>query len=176
MLVLPPRRTTGEARHALGVKPPVQKDSLYKPVERLPVRFSTLKVPKELQAALPFKSKPKDDVSVRPKKGQKGPTVKQGGGGGGPRAAPARVPVVREPAERKQAEMMHRLHAMYNAKEKKRKAKVSEQRSKEHAKRQKEEAATAAASAQVRKKRYVRMGMEEKRNAKRAKTAGAGDD
>ena len=42
-------------------------------------------------------------------------------------------------------------------------------------KRAKEDEATAAASAKVRKKRYVRMGMDEKRATKRAKTSG-GDD
>lgn len=34
-------------------------DSLYRPIERAPRKFNPLKVPKSLQAALPFKTKPK---------------------------------------------------------------------------------------------------------------------
>ncbi len=164
-------------RHAKSLLPPVKQDALYKPIERKPRRFNPLIVPKALQAALPFKSKPKDDAPSRlPAKKAKGPTVKQGGGGGGPRPAPPRVPVVLEPQEKKEAAMMHRLHTMYKDKEQKRKAKVGEQRAAQAKKRAKEDAEKEAASAKVRKKRYVRMGMEEKRQAKRAKTGGGGGD
>ena len=85
-------------------------------------------------------------------------------------------PVVLEPQEKKEAAMMHRLHTMYKDKEQKRKAKVGEQRAAQAKKRAKEDAEKEAASAKVRKKRYVRMGMEEKRQAKRAKTGGGGGD
>jgi len=49
-------------RASLNVAPPVLKDSLYKPVERTTRRFNKLGVPKALQEALPFKSKPKLDA------------------------------------------------------------------------------------------------------------------
>ena len=71
----------------------------YKPVERKPRRFNPLVVPKQLQAALPFKSTPKDDAPAAKGKGK---TAKQGGGGGGPRQPGARVPVVLEPHEKKE--------------------------------------------------------------------------
>jgi len=164
-------RTTGEVRHERGQKPPVKGDALYKPIERKPRRFNPLIVPKQLQAALPFKSTPKDDA--RAPKG-KGKTVKQGGGGGGPRQPATRVPVVLEPQEKKEAAMMHRLSTMYKDKQEKRKTKQTEQRATQAKKRTREEKATAEATAQVRKKRYVRMGMDEKRNAKQARTKGAG--
>merc|ERR1711865_258480 len=97
----------------------------------------------------------------------KGPTVQQGSGGreGAPQP---RVPVVRAPHERKEAQMMHRLHAMYQDNEKTKRKASTEQRATQQRKRVKEEAATAAASALMRKKRYVRMGMDA-RNASRSK-------
>ena len=62
-------KTVGELRRQRNELPPVDKDSLYKPIERAPRLFKTLKVPRALQAALPFASKPKmklkRSVSVR---------------------------------------------------------------------------------------------------------------
>ena len=62
-------KTVGELRRKRNELPPVDKDSLYKPIERAPRLFKTLKVPRALQAALPFASKPKmklkRSVSVR---------------------------------------------------------------------------------------------------------------
>jgi ribosome biogenesis protein BMS1 len=52
-------RTVAELRRAAGVGAPRETDSLYKPVERAPRVFNPLKVPAKLQAALPFKTKPK---------------------------------------------------------------------------------------------------------------------
>jgi ribosome biogenesis protein BMS1 len=52
-------RTVAELRRALGVGAPRNPDSLYRPIERGPRVFNPLKVPTKLQAALPFKTKPK---------------------------------------------------------------------------------------------------------------------
>lgn len=52
-------RTVAELRRELGVGAPRERDSLYRPVERGVRVFNPLKVPKKLQAALPFKTKPK---------------------------------------------------------------------------------------------------------------------
>lgn len=52
-------RTTAQLRRALGVAPPREGDSLYRPIERGARRFNPLRVPAALQAELPFKSKPK---------------------------------------------------------------------------------------------------------------------
>lgn len=46
-------------RHERSLPVPIKKDSTYKPVERKQRRFSALRVPLKLQAALPFASKPK---------------------------------------------------------------------------------------------------------------------
>ena len=55
-------RSTAEMRAALGVPVPTNSDSSYKPIERSTRRFNPLIIPKALQAALPFKSKPKQDA------------------------------------------------------------------------------------------------------------------
>ncbi|CAM9657263.1 unnamed protein product [Ectocarpus sp. 12 AP-2014] len=59
---------TAQLRRARGQSVPVNKDSLYKPIERAPRKFNSLPVPKKLQAALPFASKPK----LAPKRKKKG--------------------------------------------------------------------------------------------------------
>jgi ribosome biogenesis protein BMS1 len=52
-------RTVAELRREAGVGAPRVSDSLYKKIERAPRVFNPLKVPAKLQAALPFKTKPK---------------------------------------------------------------------------------------------------------------------
>ena len=52
-------RLTGQVRREEGLSAPHQRDSVYKPIERLGRRFNPLKVPRKLQAALPYASKPK---------------------------------------------------------------------------------------------------------------------
>jgi ribosome biogenesis protein BMS1 len=52
-------RTVAQLRRAHGLPIPVAPDSVYRPVERQPRVFNPLHVPRALQAALPFKSKPK---------------------------------------------------------------------------------------------------------------------
>ena len=52
-------RTVAELRRAAGVGASRQSDSLYRQIERAPRVFNPLKVPTKLQAALPFKTKPK---------------------------------------------------------------------------------------------------------------------
>lgn len=54
-------RTTGQIRRDLGVAPLQKPDSEYKDIVRQPRRFKPLAVPKNLQAAMPFASKPKLD-------------------------------------------------------------------------------------------------------------------
>jgi ribosome biogenesis protein BMS1 len=51
--------TLAELPREAGVGAPREADSLYKKIERAPRVFNPLKVPAKLQAALPFKTKPK---------------------------------------------------------------------------------------------------------------------
>ncbi|KAK2565041.1 Ribosome biogenesis protein BMS1-like protein [Acropora cervicornis] len=52
-------RSVGQLRKDLGLKTPINKDSLYKPIERVTRHFQPLVIPAKLQKELPFKSKPK---------------------------------------------------------------------------------------------------------------------
>jgi ribosome biogenesis protein BMS1 len=54
-----PMRTVAQLRREASLPIPVNPDSVYRPVARLARVFNSLKVPRALQAALPFKSKPK---------------------------------------------------------------------------------------------------------------------
>ena len=50
-------RTTGRIRAELGISAPSKPDSTYRKIERPTRRFNPLKIPKALQAALPYASK-----------------------------------------------------------------------------------------------------------------------
>eukprot|EP01125_Pyxidicula_operculata_P010458 TRINITY_DN3438_c0_g1_i1.p1 TRINITY_DN3438_c0_g1~~TRINITY_DN3438_c0_g1_i1.p1 ORF type:complete len:205 (-),score=68.55 TRINITY_DN3438_c0_g1_i1:163-777(-) len=54
-------KTVYQLRKENSIKIPVNKDSLYTPVERQPRSFSKLQIPKSLMAELPYKSVPKLD-------------------------------------------------------------------------------------------------------------------
>jgi len=152
-------RTTAEARAAAGLGVPSNSDSMYKPIERETRRFHPLVVPKALQAALPFASKPKQDV----KKGKaKGLAAKRA--------------VVAEPEERAAATFMQQLHTMHNNRVKKRKAKASEKREERAGKLRKQSEEADAARKAISKKRYVKEGLDEKRSAKMARRGGGGGD
>ncbi|XP_061562454.1 ribosome biogenesis protein BMS1 homolog isoform X1 [Phycodurus eques] len=90
-------RTLGQLKHDLGIRNKATTDSLYKPVVRTQVHFNPLKIPRELQRALPFKSKPKQQQ-------RKGKT---------PRDV-RRPSVIREPHERKVAALLRSLSTVYN--------------------------------------------------------------
>ncbi|XP_024524111.1 ribosome biogenesis protein bms1 [Selaginella moellendorffii] len=105
-------KTVAELRSEQNVSVPVNKNSLYRPTERQPRRFNPLQIPKALQAALPFKSKPK--LSAKRKK---------------PVLESARA-VVLEPNERKVVSLVQQLTTIQNDKAKKRKL---EQRKKKEA-------------------------------------------
>lgn len=51
-----PMRLTGEVRRDQAIPTPQQKNSLYKPVERVARHFNPLRVPRQLAADLPYKS------------------------------------------------------------------------------------------------------------------------
>ncbi|KAI8543112.1 hypothetical protein RHMOL_Rhmol08G0193200 [Rhododendron molle] len=58
-------KTVAELRREKNIPVPLSKDSLYKQIERKMRKFNPLVIPKPLQAALPFASKPKDNPSRR---------------------------------------------------------------------------------------------------------------
>ncbi|KAI4801176.1 hypothetical protein KUCAC02_000101 [Chaenocephalus aceratus] len=95
-------RTLGQLKHDLGIRNKPNTDSLYKPVVRAPRHFNRLHIPKELQKALPFKSKLKQQQP-------KGKT---------PRDL-QRPTVIREPHEKKVAALLNALSQVHHHKRKK---------------------------------------------------------
>ncbi|KAF9561058.1 DUF663-domain-containing protein [Agrocybe pediades] len=87
-------RLTGQVRREEGIKTPLNVNSTYKKVERAPRRFNPLVVPKKLQAALPYASKPK---LMKP---QKTETYMQ------------KRAVVMEPEEKKALALMQQMRAL----------------------------------------------------------------
>jgi len=87
-------RLTGQVRYEEGLKTPSNVNSIYKPIDRAPRKFNPLKVPRKLQADLPYASKPK---VMKP---QKHKTYMQ------------KRAVVMEPEERKAVAMMQQIRAI----------------------------------------------------------------
>lgn len=99
-------RTVAQLRAAAGVAIPVDRDSVYRPVERKARVFNPLRIPRQLQASLPYKSKPKVQAARR---------------AGRPLLATKRA-VVMEPGERKLATLVQQLNTIRNAKARTREA------------------------------------------------------
>uniref|UniRef100_A0A0N4UXP8 Bms1-type G domain-containing protein n=1 Tax=Enterobius vermicularis TaxID=51028 RepID=A0A0N4UXP8_ENTVE len=62
-------RTVGRLRFERNLKPPVEKDSLYHPVERRPFQPAPLVIPANLQKELPYRLKPKNAAVIKNKEG-----------------------------------------------------------------------------------------------------------
>ncbi|NP_001104620.2 ribosome biogenesis protein BMS1 homolog [Danio rerio] len=142
-------RTLGQLKHDLGIHNKPKQDSLYKPIERQVRHFNPLRIPKELQKALPFKSKPKYMQS-------KGKT---------PRDL-QRPAVIREPHEKKVAALLDALTTVYSYKTKKA---IAEQRTKHKEflkQKEKQEAERQQRLKVEKKKTYRAMGQKEKKKLK----------
>ncbi|PWA14093.1 hypothetical protein CCH79_00016703 [Gambusia affinis] len=151
-------RTLGQLKHDLGVRNKPNPDSLYKPVVRAPRRFNRLHIPKELQKALPFKSKPKQQQA-------KGKT---------PRDL-QRPSVIREPHERKVAALLHALSTVHNYK-RKNAHKVQHAKHKEFLQqKEKDEEAKLKRQREAKKKLYRVMGQKDQKK-QRSSLKGASSD
>lgn len=129
-------KTVAELRRELALPVPVNKDSLYKPIERKPRKFNPLVIPKSLQQALPFVSKPKDI-----------PKRRRG-------LLEDRRAVVVEPHERKTQKLLQHLQLIRHNKEKKRKQKEEEKRKAFETQRAKEELVSKKRQREERRERY----------------------
>ncbi|GMN36245.1 hypothetical protein TIFTF001_005854 [Ficus carica] len=129
-------KTVAELRREHNLPIPVNKDSIYKPIERKPRKFNPLVIPKSLQAALPFASKPKDIPSRRK------PLLEN------------RRAVVMEPYERKVHTLVQQLRLIKNAKIKKRKIKEEKKRKELEMERAKDELITRKRQREERRERY----------------------
>ena len=144
-------RSIAELRREAGIGAPRRGDSLYHEIERRPRVFNPLHVPKNLQAALPFKSKPKLEMKRRRK------TLEQ------------RRAVVVEPEERKRMSLVAQLNAIRNAKAEARRAQRARHAEKMAKKTAEEEAWRAKYNKEQRKKRIIEKSISEKRQSKRSK-------
>ncbi|GLI71471.1 hypothetical protein VaNZ11_016609 [Volvox africanus] len=138
-------RTVADLRRALGVGAPRNSDSLYREIERAPRKFNPLKIPKSLQAALPFKTKPK----LEPKRRRK--TLEQ------------KRAVVMEPGEKKAYTLIQQLNTIRNEKTRKRQELSKRRHAQYEAKKAAEQEWRARHNKEERKKRYREAGQEEKR-------------
>ena len=131
-------RLTGQVRYEQGLKTPLDVNSTYRPVERPPRRFNPLKVPKKLQAALPYGTKPK---IMKP---QRRETYLQ------------KRAVVMEPEEKKAVALLQQMRALRKDQVARRREKKEEKRI-AHRKKVDKEEAKAMEKAQVKKKDYMRI-------------------
>eukprot|EP00897_Mesotaenium_endlicherianum_P009003 jgi/Mesen1/8130/ME000437S07225 len=141
-------KTVGQLRKERGLSIPVNTDSLYKPIERRTRQFNSLKIPKNLQAALPFKSKPKVEAP------RKKPSLEQ------------KRAVVLEPGDRKMYTLVQQLNTIRNDKVKKKKEQNAKKKVVYEKKKAVDEAARHLRQREERRDRY-------REDAKR-KAAGAG--
>ncbi|XP_017222777.1 uncharacterized protein LOC108199468 isoform X2 [Daucus carota subsp. sativus] len=129
-------KTVAELRRDQNLPVPVNKDSLYKPIERKVRKFNPLVIPKSLQAALPFASKPKNIPSRRR------PLLEN------------RRAVVMEPHERKVHALVQHLQLIRNDKMKKRKLKEDVKRKLHEAEKAKEDLITKKRQRDERREKY----------------------
>ena len=130
-------------------------DSIYKPVERPEHAKTKLHIPKRLEEALPYASKPKDER----RKKNKGYIAKRA--------------VIMDSAEKKQTTFIQALNTIRREKQSIRKAKNEERRSEKAKKDAKVEEKLDAARKARKKRQYRAEGKREKmRDAKRQKAGG----
>ncbi|TDL22090.1 DUF663-domain-containing protein [Rickenella mellea] len=142
-------RLTGQVRREDGLKTPLRANSTYKRVERPGRRFNTLKIPRKLQATLPFASKPKL------MKSQKRQTYT------------LRRAVVMEPEEKKAVVLLQQMQALRKDQVARRRAKQEERRAVHRTKMEKEEEKKGEKKKEERKE-YMRVaGVKSKRESER---------
>ncbi|PSS06575.1 hypothetical protein PHLCEN_2v3633 [Hermanssonia centrifuga] len=140
-------RLTGQVRRDEGLKTPLNVNSTYKAIERAPRRFNTLKVPKKLQAALPYASKPK---LMRPQQKQ---TYMQ------------KRAVVMEPEEKKAIALLQQIRALRKDQVVRRREKQNQRKEVHRQKVAKEEAQKSEKDKEKRKEYMRAAGMKSKREA-----------
>ncbi|CCM06127.1 uncharacterized protein FIBRA_08376 [Fibroporia radiculosa] len=140
-------RLTGQIRRDEGVKTPSNLNSTYRAVERPTRRFNTLKVPKKLQAALPYASKPK--------------LVKQQHR----RTYLQKRAVVMEPEEKKAIALLQQIRALRKDQVARRKEKQEVRRAAHRQKIQKEETKKSEKDKEKRKEYMRAAGMKSRRES-----------
>lgn len=143
-------RTMAELRTEFNLPIPVNKDSLYKKIERKPRKFNPVVIPKSLQKDLPFSSKPKN-ISSR-----KRPSLEQ------------RRAIVPEPHDRRVQALLQHLQLIRHEKMKKRKLNQAEKRKEFSATKAKEEKISRKRQREQRRDRYRQEGKLQKKTRRDA--------
>ncbi|XP_020585704.1 ribosome biogenesis protein BMS1 homolog [Phalaenopsis equestris] len=141
-------KSVAELRRENNIPIPYDKDSAYKPIERLPRKFNPLVIPQKLQADLPFASKPKNKLA------QKRPLLEK------------RRAVVMEPHERKVHAIVQHLKLIKNEKMRKRQLKEQVKKKEYEAMKAKTEQVSKKRNREERRDRY-RVQEKQKRRTKR---------
>eukprot|EP00741_Cyanophora_paradoxa_P001315 tig00000478_g1271.t1 len=165
-------KTVAQLRRERALPVPLKGDSLYKPIEREPKRFNPLRIPKTLQAALPFAAKPKMDRAKRKREAPEGiPALAESLGVGRAR--------ILEPKERKVATLIQQINTIRNEKARKRKESNRARLARRTKEVEKEEAKHVASNKERRKRRYQQETAARIRSSKKArggKSGGKGRD
>lgn len=140
-------RLTGQIRRDGGLQTPLNPNSKYRKIERSARRFNPLFVPKKLQAALPYASKPKQMSSQRKQ------TYLQ------------KRAVVMEPEERKAVALLQQMRALRKDQVSRRKDKKAEKKAAHQKKVEKEEARKNEKEKEKRKDHMRVAGQKSKRQA-----------
>ncbi|KAG7401765.1 Glycoside hydrolase 2 (Mannanase, beta-galactosidase) [Phytophthora boehmeriae] len=144
-------KTTYELRKEQKLTVPVNPDSLYKPIVRKERKFSALRVPKKLQANLPFTSKPKEDKKKGLKKGYL-----------------SKRAVVLEPEEKKKYGFMLRVNTVRRDRENTRKERQSQRNAESLKRKQREEKQFEGVHRAEKKAKYRAEGKEAAYRAQKA--------
>jgi ribosome biogenesis protein BMS1 len=151
-------RTVAELRRAAQLSAPRDPDSLYRPVERAAVRrFNPLRVPRALQAALPFASKQK---AAAPRKRKD---------------LDSRRAVALDAEGKRAASLVAQLNAIRNSKAAKKLLKQATKRAAHSKKVQEIEASKGIRRKEERKRKFVEEGRKERAAAKKSRGGGARD-
>lgn len=140
-------RLTGQVRIQDGVQTASNINSAYKPVQRVIRRFNTLRVPRKLQAALPYASKPKVPKQAN------GKTYMQ------------KRAVLLQPEERKSLGVLQQIAAIDRVKTQNRKDKQADRREAKRKRLEKGEELKAAREKRESKEHFRNLAMKEKRKA-----------
>ncbi|PIA42098.1 hypothetical protein AQUCO_02100155v1 [Aquilegia coerulea] len=146
-------KTVAELRREHNLPVPVNKDSLYKPIERKPKRFNPIVIPKSIQRELPFASKPKD----KPRRRRQ--------------LIDTRRATVMEPDEKRISACIQQIQQIHREKEKKSKIKAGEKRKSKEEEKAKDEQLSKKRQREERRGRY-----REEEKLKKRKTRRNTDD
>lgn len=149
-------RSVRELRQERDLTIPVNPDSLYKPIERHEREFSKLRIPKTVEAALPFKLKTK---ALRPKKRK---TLED-----------KRRAVILDPEEKKAQQLLREIATVKNQNVQKRLDKQAERKRVRAAQLERENSKRQVKDKEKRRERYRSQGLKELRSEEAAEKAGA---